>query len=87
MGLFEIKWKKSAVKELKKLPQKDIFRVLQAIEKLSSEPYPRASKKLTGSEHTYKIRVRVYRVIYSVYEKSFVIEVIRIRHRKDAYRI
>ena len=87
MSLFKIKWKKSAVKELKKLPKKDIFRVLQLIEKLSSEPYPRASKKLSASEHTYKIRVRVYRVIYSVYEKSLVIEVIRIRHRKVAYRI
>ena len=87
MGSFDIKWKRSALKELKKLPQKDILRILQTIEKLSSEPYPRGSKKLSGSEHTYKIRVRVYRIIYSILESSLIIEVIRIRHRRDVYRI
>ncbi len=44
-------------------------------------------KKLVGSEKpTYRLRVGNYRVIYEVLEKLIVVQVIRVKHRKDAYR-
>lgn len=43
-------------------------------------------RKLQGSERTYRIRVGDYRVIYDVFDLALVVQVIRIRHRKDAYR-
>ncbi len=86
MGLFEIRWKHSATKELKKLSPQDIQRILKAVEELASEPYPHGTRKLTGSDRSFRIRVGDYRVIYSVLEACLVIEIVRVGHRKEVYR-
>ena len=39
-------------------------RIVAAAAKLAEEPLPHGSEKLTGSEHTYRIRVGDYRVVY-----------------------
>ena len=50
------------------------------------EPLPNGSEKLTGSERTYLIRVGDYRVIYELRRDANVVEIQRVRHRKDVYR-
>ncbi len=41
---------------------------------------------MTGFDRTYRIRVGEYRILYNIDNDILIIEVIRIRHRKDAYR-
>jgi mRNA interferase RelE/StbE len=53
---------------------------------LSNEPFPHGVKKLVGSEFSYRIRIGDYRVVYEVFESRLIIEIIRVRHRKDVYR-
>jgi mRNA interferase RelE/StbE len=86
MDLFSIEWKKSARKELRKLDKDVISRILGIIEGLIKNPYPRGSRKLSGSSHTYRIRVGDYRIVYSVLSSVLTIEIIRIGHRKEIYR-
>ena len=86
MASYQIEIKPSALKELEKLPRQVIPRIVTAIEELRVNPYPPGVKKLTGFDRTYRIRVGDYRVLYDIYENKLVIEVIRIRHRKEAYR-
>jgi len=43
-------------------------------------------RKLVGSDRTYRLRVGDYRVIYTVSVVEVVIEVVRVRHRKEVYR-
>lgn len=86
MVSYQIEIKPSASKELEKLPRQVIPRVVAAIKELAENPYPQGVRKLTGFDRTYRIRVGDYRVPYSIYENRLVIEIIRIRHRKDAYR-
>ncbi len=86
MESFSIKWKSSAKKELKKIDRTEISKIINEIEKLSKEPYPTNHKKLLGTEHIYRIRVGNYRIIYSVVNDELVIEVIRVRHRKEVYK-
>lgn len=86
MASYKIEWKRSATKELKKLPKETVPRILKAVEALSDEPYPSGVRKLVGSEHTYRLRVGNYRIVYSVVASKLVIEIIRVRHRKDAYK-
>ena len=86
MASYLIEIKPSALKELEKLPKQVIPRIVTAIRELGVNPYPQGVKKLTGFDQTYRIRVGEYRVLYDIYENKLVIEVIRIRHRKDAYR-
>jgi mRNA interferase RelE/StbE len=35
---------------------------------------------------TYRVRVGDYRVVYEVFDDRLVVQVIRIGHRRDAYR-
>ena len=86
MATYKIHWKKSAVKELKKLERAFIPKILEVIENLAENPYPAGTKKLQSSEHTYRLRVGDYRVVYSVKETQVIIEIIRIGHRKDIYK-
>ena len=42
--------------------------------------------KLTGSQNDWRIRIGDWRVIYSIIDKSGVVDIVAIRHRSDAYR-
>lgn len=87
MDSYRIEWKKSALKELQKLHKSVIPRILDAVEQLAEEPHPAGSRKLQKSKSHYRIRVGVYRIIYSVFKNRLIIEIIRIGHRKDIYRL
>ncbi len=86
MVLYEIRWKNSAVRELKKLPKSVMKRILLETERLSSNPYPHGGRKIEGSDHSYRVRVGDYRIVYSVYSEVLMVEIIRVRHRKDVYK-
>ncbi|MDX1521906.1 MAG: type II toxin-antitoxin system RelE/ParE family toxin [Anaerolineae bacterium] len=86
MTSYRIEWKRSATKELKKLPKETIPRILSSIEELSQDPRPVGVRKIVGSKHSYRNRVGNYRIIYSIVEAVFVVEIIRVGHRKDIYR-
>jgi mRNA interferase RelE/StbE len=86
MTIYDIEWKSSAAKELKRLDRPIIPRIIQAIESLASNPFPFGSRKLKGGEHSYRIRVGDYRIIYTVFQKQFIVVISRIRHRGSAYR-
>ena len=86
MASYKIEWKKSASKELRNLNKPIIPRILEAVENLAVDPFPHGVRKLIGSKHTYRIRVGEYRIIYAVFESVLIIEIIRIRHRRKAYK-
>jgi mRNA interferase RelE/StbE len=86
MVSYRIEWKQSARKELRKVVKAAIPKILEAAAALAENPHPTGSKKLRGSEYTYRIRVGDYRVVYSVYSKVLVIEIVKVGHRKDIYR-
>ena len=86
MASYKVEWKNSAYKELQKLPRPIITRVVAAVSELSNEPFPHGVKKLVGSEFSYRIRIGDYRVVYEVFESRLIIEIIRVRHRKDVYK-
>ena len=86
MALYSIEWKRSALKELKQLPKNIIPKALSIAEELTTNPHPQSSKKLSGTDHTYRIRFGDYRLIYNVMDQVLIIEVIRIGHRKNVYR-
>jgi len=86
MASYKIEWKNSAYKELQKLPRPIIPRVVAAVSDLAADPFPHGVKKLVGSEFSYRIRIGEYRVVYEVFESRLLIEIVRVRHRKDVYR-
>jgi mRNA interferase RelE/StbE len=86
MASFNLQWRSSTKKDFRKLPLREVQRVLAEVELLAENPFPHGSEKLAGTEHTHRIRVGDYRVIYEVFAGSKIVEVQRVRHRKDVYR-
>jgi mRNA interferase RelE/StbE len=86
MASYEVVWKRSARKELRRLPKEVIRRVVSAVEELPRNPLPPGSRKLRGAECTHRLRVGDYRVVDSLYGNRLVVEVLRVAHRKEVYR-
>ena len=86
MASYRIEWKRSAQRELRKLPRPMIEKVAVAVEKLAYNPRPHGARKLVNSDITYRLRVGDYRIVYDIFEKKLIIEILRVRHRKDAYK-
>ncbi len=86
MTLYAVILADSARRELERLPAQTVQRILHAVTELRDNSRPLGSKKIVGSESTYRIRVGQYRVIYEVDDHQRIVLVTRIRHRKDAYR-
>ncbi|MGL5872095.1 MAG: type II toxin-antitoxin system RelE family toxin [Xenococcaceae cyanobacterium] len=55
MACYKIEWKKSAQKELRKLPKEIISKIIQKVEALAQDQYPEGSRKLTDSKSTYRL--------------------------------
>ena len=83
---FRIEWKKSTRKDLRKLPSATVDKIIEAVEGLAENPFPHGVEKLSGSEHAYRIRLGDYRIVYEVVAESKLVEIQRVRHRKDVYR-
>lgn len=86
MGLYKIIWKKTAIKELRKIPKQYIKRIIKRIEYLSDNPYPNDVVKIVSEDQSFRIRISDYRIIYRIINNIFIIEIIRIKHRKDVYK-
>ena len=85
MASYKIELKKSATKEIEKLPQKVLHRILEKIQLLSHDPRPQGCKKLSREEK-YRIRIGEYRVLYEIVDDRLIVYVVKVSHRKDVYR-
>ncbi len=86
MDEYAIVFARSARKELVALPARLSQRVLTDIERLQRDPRPSGCKKLEGSENLWRIRIGHYRVLYAIDDAHRIVDVIAVRHRRDAYR-
>jgi mRNA interferase RelE/StbE len=82
---YDITIKKSAAKALANLPSEDYQKVRDAIRGLATNPRPQGCLKLTGREG-WRIRIGVYRVIYTINDSDKNIVVLDLGHRRDIYR-
>ncbi len=61
-------------------------RMVDAIDGLASNPHPPGCVKLAEEEIVWRMRVGSYRILYEIHEGRLVVLVIRIAHRREAYR-
>lgn len=81
---YNISFKTSVFKDLKKIDKSEAKQILDKIEKeLSETPdsYPMLTGKFSGLR---RYRIGDYRVIFSIIKDTVLI--LRIGHRKDAYK-
>ena len=86
MARYRVEISRTAERQFRKLGADDRRRVAQAMLALGADPHPTGSRKLTGYEDIYRIRVGVFRILYSVEGRRLIVIILKIGHRKDVYR-
>ena len=78
-----------ARRDLHRLPRQHVVRIIRKMKWFGSQEDPlHFAKKLTDADlGTYRFRIGNYRVLCDVHhEQISILEVLAVRHRKDAYR-
>lgn len=83
---YQVFLKRSAEKELDRLPQVTAERIMKRILALEQNPRPFGIQKLSGQEGAYRIRVGDYRILYSIDDRAKRVEIISAAHRREVYR-
>ena len=84
--MYDIYLESAAERDLKRLSPTAFRRLIEHIRSLAENPRPAGCHKIMGSRSDWRIRVGDYRVIYEIDEKAHTIKLMRIRHRREAYR-
>jgi len=84
MGRYKIVFRKSVAQDLRRIPNRDLRRILITIESLSENPRPYGIEKLSGQER-YRVRQEDYRIIYEINDDEVVVIVVKVGHRKNVY--
>ena len=85
MEPYRIIVKQSVSKDLRKIPKKEVKRILAAIQTLAENPRPPQSKKLSGQER-YRLRQGSSRILYAIEDGKLVVCVVKVGNRRDVYR-
>lgn len=86
MNRYEITFARSARRELEALDTRMVARVWARVQGLTDQPRPSGCQKLQGQESLWRIRIGDYRVLYEIRDDARVVDIVAVRHRRDAYR-
>jgi mRNA interferase RelE/StbE len=86
MAFYSVILKPALQKDFRRVASVFLPRILQRIEDLQSDPFPRQAIKLSGAERLYRIRVGDYRIVYEVDTGSRQVTVHYVRYRREVYR-
>lgn len=85
MAKYEVRFKKSVAKDLEPILKRDVQKILTAIRSLADNPCPPQAIKLSEAEK-YRLRCGVYRILYEIEDVILIVTIVKVAHRKDAYR-
>lgn len=82
---YSVRIKRSAAKELARVQKQDRLRIIHAIDGLAERPL--IGMPLKGADRGLRrLRVGDYRIVYEVLADALVVLVVRVAHRREAYR-
>ena len=84
--MYRLLIKRSAEQDLRRLSRVVFQRVNTKILTLRDEPRPPGVRKLAGPLEGWRIRVGDYRILYQINDSEQTVTIVRVRHRRDAYR-
>ena len=76
----------AAERDRRKLSPEIRSRITQALLALEQEPRPPGVAKLSGTANGWRIRVGDYRILFEVDDDAQTVLVLRVAHRREAYR-
>lgn len=85
MGRYRVVFRRSVARDLRRIPNRDVQRILSTIDSLAEEPRPPGCEKLSGQER-FRVRQGNYRIIYEIEDEEVVVVVVKVGHRENVYR-
>jgi len=85
MANYNLAFKKSVAKDLRKISNNDVERILKCINSLCENPRADGCIKLSNQER-YRVRQGNYRIIYEIRDLELIILVVKVAHRSEADR-
>ncbi len=82
--VYSLNFSKQAIRELEKINEPYYSKIKLAITNLTINPRPHGFKKLKGRDG-YRIRVGDYRIIYDIFDKVLLVDIINVGNRKNVY--
>lgn len=82
--MYELQYKKKAIKALAKINNPYYTAIIEAIDALAETPRPHGSIKLTG-RNGYRIRVGTYRILYDIFDNMLIVEIVNLGSRGGIY--
>ena len=86
MARYSVEISRTAEKQLRRLDAHDRRQVAHALLGLADDPHPPGSRKLSGYRDVFRVRVGVFRVLYSIEGSNLIVIILKVGHRKDVYR-
>ncbi|MBI3660078.1 type II toxin-antitoxin system RelE/ParE family toxin [Candidatus Acetothermia bacterium] len=83
---YQIKLSLHAQRQLNRYHGKSYARLQSAIDALADNPRPPGCRKMKGRSSEWRIRVGVYRIVYTIDDEVHQVEVHRLGHRREVYR-
>ena len=83
---YRIEFSPRADRDFDALPRDVKERVQSRIDALAMTPRPSGVEKLAGEAGMYRVRSGTYRIIYEIHDRVLLVVLLKIRHRREAYR-
>ncbi|HDZ36226.1 MAG TPA: type II toxin-antitoxin system RelE/ParE family toxin [Thermococcus sp.] len=84
--MYEVIFTRRAAKQVKALQPAHRRKLKEIILRLSENPFSYPYKKIRGEEHTYRIRVGQFRILYEVDDRELKVIIFKIERRERAYK-
>jgi mRNA interferase RelE/StbE len=83
---WRVEFRPSARAELLALDRPIQTRVLRSLARLADDPRNAANVKAMKGSYQYRLRVGDWRVVYTLDDDVLLVMVVRVAHRREAYR-
>jgi len=84
--MYEVFIERSAERDIKRLQEGILQRIIFTIMGLSNNPRPKGCRKISGSKSDWRIRIGDYRVLYEIDDNNKSVKIMRILHRSSIYK-
>ena len=72
-------------RDFRRLPRAELVRVDRVIQSLRDEPRPPGARSIRGFPSCYRLRIGQYRLVYEVRDRTLVVLLLAVGHRRDIY--
>ena len=82
--IWKIRVAKTAEKQLRRIPKKDIDRIIDAVDNMEADPFSGDIIKLGGEDHVWRRRIGNYRIKYKILMNERIVDIYDIDRRTSS---